>query len=59
MCRKRRFVTLRRFRCPVCGQEMVASKLHSPTFKGHIKTMYCPMCKEDRDFVQTEMDRTR
>lgn len=59
MC-KRPVVNLRRFRCPICGQEMVAPRLHhGPTHAGHIKTMYCPMCKADRDFIQTDTDRTK
>lgn len=38
---------------------MTAPKLHGPTHTGHIKTMYCPMCREDRDFIQTDKDKTK
>ena len=46
-----RKVYLREFKCPDCGTFMRAAK-HRLTEKGHIKTMWCPMCKEERDFVQ-------
>lgn len=59
MCKKP-IVTLRRFKCPECGQEMIAPRLHhGPTHIGHIKTMYCPICREYRDFVQHDTDRTK
>ena len=59
MCKKRRFVTIRRFRCPWCGQEMIAPKMRGPTHSGHVKTMYCPMCQTDRDFIQTDTDKMK
>lgn len=58
MCKKP-VVTLRRFKCPECGQEMTAPKTAGMTHTGHIKTMYCPMCREYRDFVQHDSDRTK
>lgn len=51
-------ILLRHFECPVCGQKLSACK-YEPTGKGHVKTMWCPTCKKDRDFVQYDMDRAR
>lgn len=48
---KTRYV-MRYFKCPVCNTVITASKtMKRMTSKEHIKTMYCPMCKERRDFV--------
>jgi len=49
---------IRRFKCPVCGADATAPKL-SMTGNGHIKTMYCPVCKQERDFVQVGIDKAR
>lgn len=51
--KKVRFYVMRDFKCPVCGYTHSASKKCSAmTGMGHIKTMYCPFCKEERDFIQ-------
>lgn len=55
---KRRTVWLRYFRCPVCDAEMTASK-HTPTENGHIKTMWCGVCRAERDFIQIDKERMR
>ena len=44
----------RLFRCPVCGEVAPATKRSGKTRPGHIKTMYCCQCREDRDFEQIE-----
>ena len=55
---KRAVIHIRRFRCKVCGAEISAPKRKN-TGIGHIKTMMCPVCREIRDFVQYDTDRTR
>lgn len=52
-------ILLRHFKCSVCGQKMSASKEKAITAIGHIKTMYCPNCKEERDFIQYDADKVR
>jgi len=54
--RKSRSVVLRSFKCPGCGLKMVAPKGNGSE-SGHIKDMYCPMCKEDQKFVMFDSDR--
>ena len=50
--RKRQF-EMRTFRCPKCkGVIKAAKRKNRLTAKGHIKTMWCPWCKEERDFEQ-------
>ena len=52
---KRGPIIYRTFFCPGCESHIVIPKrLCRATSKGHIKTMYCPFCKDIRDFVQTE-----
>lgn len=46
--KKRVFGTLY---CPVCGQMMMIPR-RSKRADGHIKTMYCGICMETRDFVE-------
>lgn len=54
MARKRTAVQLREMKCTICGQVMYVSKhMRHMTPKGHIKTMYCPICKQETDFIQT------
>lgn len=55
---KKRRILIRRFRCPECGQIMSACKARGTTHEGHIKTFYCPVCRQDRDFVQFDQDKT-
>lgn len=52
-------IVLRRFQCPVCGLKLAACKKNGKTGRGHVKTMYCPTCREDRDFEQYDTDRAR
>lgn len=49
---------IRRFKCSVCGADASAPKL-SKTSNGHIKTMYCHICKQEREFTQVGIDRVR
>ena len=56
--RKSTISYIRRFKCPVCGADATAPKL-SRTGNGHVKTMYCHVCKEQRNFVQVGLDRIR
>lgn len=50
-------VTERRFKCTECKAIMTAYKSSARrTAEGHIKTMYCPWCKADRQFVQFRYD---
>lgn len=44
----------RLFICPECGVVVPATKYYGKTSVGHIKTMYCYQCKEDKDFEQIE-----
>lgn len=41
----------REFRCPECGEKVTAPKGRKTPI-GHIKTMYCWKCREERNFVQ-------
>lgn len=52
-------IMIRRFSCPVCGQKMTACKCHNATSNGHVKTMYCPGCKKDQNFIQYDIERVR
>lgn len=47
-------IQMRTFECPVCGTKLHATKTKFKTKVGHIKTMYCYVCKDMRDCVQTE-----
>lgn len=39
--------------CQVCGLKMTIPRPRSKKRKeGHIKTMYCAVCKEERDFIE-------
>lgn len=50
---KKRNVTERRFKCSECGAIMTAYKSSARrTADGHIKTMWCPWCKAEKQFVQ-------
>ena len=56
---KKRDVTERRFKCTECNAVMTAYKSSARcTAEGHIKTMYCPWCKADRQFVQFRYEFT-
>ena len=45
-------------KCPVCSAEMTAPKM-TRTGSKHVKTMYCYVCKAERDFIQVDMSRTK
>ena len=47
-----RHIQRRRFRCSVCGTEVVAPKAAGRTSEGHIKHMWCFVCKERTEHVQ-------
>lgn len=49
---------IRHFKCPICSTEITAPKL-SKTGYGHVKTMYCYVCRADRDFVQIGIEKTK
>lgn len=56
---KKRDVTERRFKCTECNAIMTAYKSSARrTAERHIKTMYCPWCKADRQFVQFRYEFT-
>lgn len=47
--------SLRVFECPECHNKLYASKsANKMTSNGHIKTMWCPICKKENDFVQID-----
>jgi len=51
--RCRRTTQVRLFACPVCGARKPATKRAGrKTEAGHIKTMWCFCCREERDFEQ-------
>lgn len=50
---------LRYFKCPECGTVTTAPKTDGLSHVGHIKTMWCYVCKADRDHVQIDTDKTR
>lgn len=45
---------VRLFQCPNCGRFVPATKRRHRTAIGHIKTMYCFFCQEERDFIQVD-----
>jgi transcription elongation factor Elf1 len=50
--RKQKY-TERRFKCITCNFLTVAYKKTSHQTKvGHLKDMYCPICKTDSKFIQ-------
>ena len=55
----KRTYQLRHFVCTVCGDKQTASKYKGHTNNGHIKTMWCPVCNTEQDFVQYDSDRVR
>lgn len=58
--RKYSKIIIRYFRCPDCNGVVTASKKSSmPTAIGHIKTMYCPFCKEEKDFFMFDSDEIK
>jgi RNase P subunit RPR2 len=56
---RKQSMTERRFKCGSCGAIIVAYKSSSRrTAEGHIKTMWCPWCKEVKDFTQYKYNLT-
>lgn len=46
---------MRVFECTQCHKKMYASKGSAiKTSNGHIKTMFCPYCHSDTDFIQID-----
>lgn len=46
---------IRNFRCPVCNTYRQATKKSChKTSAGHLKFMWCCVCKEERNFEQVE-----
>ena len=49
--KKRKYSTLI---CPICGQRMIIPrKANRQRPEGHIKTMYCGIYRETRDFIES------
>lgn len=42
----------RSFQCPECGTVSPATKWKGITNPGHIKTMYCYVCKKETEHIQ-------
>lgn len=56
---KKRNMTERRFKCSGCGSIQTAYKSSAiRTASGHIKTMYCIYCKQNKDFIQIKYNKT-
>lgn len=46
---------IRVFRCPECKNQMYAPKgMRKMTKPGHKKSLWCPWCKEIKNFMQIE-----
>lgn len=51
--RKRRYSVISNFVCPECKNIIPLPRNHGKQrAKGHIKTLYCPYCKADRNFTE-------
>lgn len=49
-CNKRKPMVMSLFVCPECGLEMPLPRIHgSQREKGHIKDLYCPICKDTNE----------
>lgn len=52
---KKNRYTIRIFKCTECGNHLYAAKkLGNRTSIGHVKTMYCPFCDMDTQFIQID-----
>lgn len=52
-CNKRKPMVMSLFVCPECGLEMPLPRIHgSQREKGHIKDLYCPICKDTMKFME-------
>lgn len=47
-------IQVRYFRCSECGSVTPATKTRHKTSKGHVKHMYCHVCKAETEHTQTE-----
>lgn len=54
MKKNARPIQMRVFQCPECGAKVSATKTRFKTKAGHVKTMYCYVCKKATDHVQIE-----
>ena len=49
----KRNMTERIFKCPKCNYRQIAYKKSSRLTKiGHLKNLWCPICKDEHNFVQ-------
>lgn len=50
---RRRRMQVSYLECPVCGSAATVPRpMSRKRPRGHVKTMWCPMCKDVRDFVE-------
>ena len=49
---KRRETVYRDFKCPVCGARITMPKRKGRTHAGHIKHIWCYVCKQVQPFEQ-------
>ena len=48
---RRKYKVTSLFVCPDCGTEIPLPRLHcAQRKKGHIKDLYCPVCKDIKEF---------
>ena len=45
---------IRVFECPVCGFRQTCAKWKNKTAPGHVKDLYCPVCRKVREYIQIE-----
>lgn len=58
--RKYSNAVMRYFKCPDCDCIVPVSKnANTSTTIGHVKTIYCPFCKEDRDFTMFDSEEIK
>jgi len=55
---KRKRTTIEYYECPVCGFRFPIPRKKCRE-KGHIKDLWCPMCKEERKMVKYDERDTR
>lgn len=49
---------IRRFKCPACGGIVEYPKrIGRRTPDGHVKTAWCPICRQTRDLVQISWEK--
>lgn len=57
--KKRQVFYIRTFQCPDCGNKVYASKVKGFTGNGHIKDIYCPYCRDEKQKEQIEMQKCK